>query len=162
MNKFFDIKPISGKKKEGMKAIEARSKITNLVKKIIFVFGILALLIVITEVVNASKYSMLVNVKDGENIMGINPLADNLDFGDLSRNNGMTRYVTFKNGGGASVYIAALKFGEISDLVKIDKNYFTLQPGEETKLSFEISVPPSAQTKNYTGSVWIFRLPKVL
>lgn len=130
------------------------------IKKILI--GILAvlLLIVVVQIVNAAKYKMIVNVVAGENVMGINPLADKLDFGDLSRNNGMTRYVTLKSGGGMPVYIAVFKLGEISDLVKIDKNFFTLKPGEEVKLAFEIQIPPSAEIKKYGGWTVIFRLPK--
>jgi hypothetical protein len=134
----------------------------GLSKKIFLAIGALIVLFCAIQFINAAKYTMVVNVKDGENIMGINPLSENLDFGDLSRNNGMTRFVTFKNSGSTPVYIAAVEFGDISDLVKIDKNYFTLDPSEEVKISFEISIPPSAETRNYSGSVWIFRLPKLL
>lgn len=132
------------------------------IKKILLAAGGILLVIALVQVVNAAKYTMMVNVKDGENIMGINPLTDNLDFGDLSRENGMTRYVTLKNGGSASTYVSVWKFGEISDLVKVDPGSFTLKPGEEKKIAFEISIPVSAQTKQYSGKVWIFRLPKVL
>ena len=121
---------------------------------------VLALLIVI-QIVNAAKYKMLVNVVEGENVMGVNPLAENLDFGDLSRNNGMTRYVTMKSSGGISTYVIVWKFGEISDLVKVSKSSFTLKPGEEVKLAFEIQIPPSAEVRKYSGSTWIFRLPKL-
>ncbi len=129
------------------------------IKKILIGVGFILTLFVVIQIVNAAKYEMVVNVVEGENIMGINPLAERLDFGDLSRNNGMTRYVNFKSSGGTSVYIAAFKFGEISDLVKIDKNFFTLNPGEEVKMSFEIQIPPSAEVKQYSGGVWIFRIP---
>ena len=129
------------------------------IKKILIGIGLILTLFVVIQVVNAAKYEMVVNVVEGENIMGINPLAERLDFGDLSRNNGMTRYVTFKSSGGTSVYIAAFKFGEISDLVKLNKNFFTLNPGEEVKMSFEIQIPPSAEVKQYSGGVWIFRIP---
>ena len=131
------------------------------IKKILLIIiGIIALIIVV-QVVNAAKYKMVINVVEGENIMGINPLADKLDFGDLSRNNGMTRYVTLKSGGGISTYVVVWKFGEISDLVKVNKNYFTLKPGEEVKLSFEINIPPSAEIQKYSGWTIIFRLPKI-
>ena len=132
------------------------------IKKILIgVIAVLTLLIVV-QFVNAAKYKMVVNVVEGENVMGVNPLADKLDFGDLSRNNGMTRYVTFKSSGGIPVYIMAFQLGEISDLVKMDKNFFTLNPGEEVKMAFEIKIPPSAEIKQYSGWVWIFRLPKVI
>jgi len=131
------------------------------IKKILLIILAIILLIVVVQIVNAAKYKMVVNVVEGENVMGINPLADKLDFGDLSRNNGMTRYVTLKSGGGMPIYIIVWKFGEISDLVKLDKNFFTLKPGEEVKLAFEIQIPPSAQIKKYSGWTIIFRLPKL-
>ncbi len=133
----------------------------SLLKKIILIIIGIIVLLAIIQIVNAAKYKMVVNVKEGENIMGVNPLTDKLDFGDLSRNNGMTRYVTLKSSGNASTYIIVWKFGEISDLVKIDSNYFVLKPGEEKKLAFEIQIPPSAQVKQYSGWVIIFRLPKI-
>jgi len=131
------------------------------IKKILIGIVAILVLLVVIQLVNAAKYKMVVNVVEGENVMGINPLADKLDFGDLSRNNGMTRYVTLKSGGGISTYIVVLKLGEISDLVQLNRNYFTLKPGEEVKLAFEIKIPPSAQVKKYSGWTIIFRLPKV-
>ena len=131
------------------------------IKKILLIIVGIIVLVLVVQVVNAAKYKMVVNVVEGENIMGINPLADKLDFGDLSRNNGMTRYVTLKSGGGTSTYIVVWKFGGIADLVKLDKNYFTLNPGEEVKLAFEINIPPSAEIQKYSGWTVIFRLPKI-
>ena len=132
----------------------------KIVKKVLAIIGILIAVIVLVQIINSAKYKMVVNVVEGENIMGINPLAEKLDFGDLSRNNGMTRYVAFKNGGGVPIFIAAFKVGDISDLIKLNKNYFILKPGEEFKLAYEIQIPPSAQVKKYSGWTIIFRLPK--
>jgi len=131
------------------------------VKKIILIIIAIIVLLVIVQIINAAKYKMVVNVVEGENVMGVNPLADKLDFGDLSRNNGMTRYVTMKSGGKTSTYVMIWKWGSISDLVKLDRNNFVLKPGEEVKLAFEISIPPSAPIKKYSGWTWIFRLPKI-
>ena len=133
----------------------------SVLKKILIAIGIIIALLVIIQVVNAAKYKMVINVVEGENIMGINPLADKLDFGDLSRNNGMTRYVTLKSGGGISTYIVVWKFGGIAELVELNKNNFVLEPGEEVKLSFEINIPPSAPIQKYSGWTIIFRLPKL-
>lgn len=130
------------------------------IKKILLVIVAILLLLAVIQIINAAKYKMVVNVVEGENVMGINPLAEKLDFGDLSRNNGMTRYVTMKSGGGISTYVLVLKFGEISDLVNVNKSAFTLKPGEEVKLVFEIKIPPSAEIKKYSGWAIIFRLPK--
>ncbi len=131
------------------------------IKIILLVIAGIIVLFIAVQIINASKYKMIVNVVEGENIMGINPLPDNLDFGDLSRNNGMTRYVALQNGGSIATYIVVWKMGEISDLVKLNKNYFTLNPEKEFKLAFEINIPVSAEFREYKGNVWIFRLPKV-
>ena len=130
------------------------------VKKVILIIVVVIALFLVVQVINAAKYRMIVNVVEGENVMGVNPLADKLDFGDLSRNNGMTRYVTMKSSGGIATYVMVLKFGEISDLVKTDKSFFVLKPGEETKISFEIKIPPSAEVKKYGGWTIVFRIPK--
>lgn len=134
----------------------------SIIKKILIIITTIILLILVVQIVNAAKYKMVVNVVEGENKTGINPLADKLDFGDLSRNSGMTRYVTLKSGGGISTYVIVWKMGEISDLVKVDKNSFVLKPGEETKIAFEITIPPSAPIKKYSGWIIIFRLPKII
>jgi hypothetical protein len=154
MNQIFEVKNVNLKKEKSGKM--------GLVKKIFLAIGFLIFILIITELINAARYSMVVNIKDGENIMGVNPLSDNLDFGDLSRNNGMTRYVTLKSGGSMPTYVSIWKFGEISDLVKVDKDSFTLEPGEERKVGFDISIPNSAQARQYSGWVWIFRLPKII
>lgn len=132
----------------------------NTIKKILIVVGAILALVVVVQIVNAAKYRMIVNVIEGENIMGVNPTAEKLDFGDLSRNNGMTRYVTLQSGGGISTFVTVWKFGGASDLVKVDRNLFTLKPGEEVKLSFEMYIPPSASVQKYSGWVWIFMIPK--
>jgi hypothetical protein len=133
----------------------------SIIKKILIVIILIILLVVIIQIVNAAKYKMVVNVVEGENVMGVNPLADKLDFGDLSRNNGMTRYVTMESKGKTPTYVMVWKFGGISDLVKLNQNNFTLEPGKEVKLAFEINIPPSAEIKKYSGWTWIFRLPKL-
>jgi len=130
-------------------------------KKILLIVGIIVGLLIVVQFINAAKYKMAVNVVEGENIMGVNPTTEKLDFGDLSRNNGMTRYITLASGGGMSTYVIIWKRGNISDLVKVDRNFFTINSGEEVQLSFEINIPPSAPIKKYSGSVWIFRLPKL-
>lgn len=133
----------------------------SLIKKIILIIAVVIGIMILVPIINAAKYKMVVQVVDREDVFGINPLADNLDFGDLSRNGGMTRFVDLKNNGKLNIYFVVWKFGEISDLVKTDKNFFTLKPGEETKIAFEIKIPPSAEAKKYKGGVWIFRVPKV-
>ncbi len=102
-----------------------------------------------------------VNVVEGEDIVGVNPTAEKLDFGDLSRSNGMTRYVTLQSAGSMPSYIIIWKFGAISSLVTVEKNYFVLEPQKELKIAFTITIPPSAETKHYNGQVILFKLPKI-
>lgn len=156
MSENFETQNLNSKKEK------PKIEIKRFAKKLVIAFGAVALLFIAIQFINAAKYTMVVNVKDGQNIMGVNPLADNLDFGDLSRENGMTRYITLKNGGSALTYISIWTFGEISDLVKVDPGSFTLKPGEEKKVVFQISIPISAETRRYSGWVWIFRLPKII
>ncbi|MFC1629654.1 hypothetical protein ACFL11_00270 [Patescibacteria group bacterium] len=143
---------------------QKKGKIKNMsrIKKILIIIAVIFLIIVAVQIINTAKYRMVVNVVEGKNVMGLNPLTDKLDFGDLSKNNGMTRYVALKSGGGIPTYIIVWKFGGIADLVNVNKNVFILDPGQETKLAFELKIPPSAEIKQYSGWVWILRLPKIL
>lgn len=123
--------------------------------------GILLVMSIASQVVNAAKYEMLVNVVDGKNIVGINPTTERLDFGDLSKDGGMTRFITLKSEGKSSAYILVWKFGEIAELISVNKNYFVLDPGQEEQLAFKINVPSSAEARKYEGGVWVFRFPKL-
>lgn len=127
--------------------------------------GLVIVLVIIwfiaIQVMAAETYDMVVNVKEEENIMGVNPLAENLDFGDLSRGLGSTRLVTLNNSSGGDRYILIWKRGEISDMVDLSENNFTLESGEEVKLEFTITIPPSAEARQYKGKATIFRWPKL-
>lgn len=126
----------------------------------LFGIGTLIALFVIVQFINAGKYEMVVNVVEGENVVGVNPTTERLDFGDLSRNNRIVRQIGMANGGSIDTFVAAFKFGELAELVDIDQNFFVLSPGEEVKISLDIFIPPSAETRQYSGSIWVFRIPK--
>ncbi|GAI86271.1 unnamed protein product [marine sediment metagenome] len=133
----------------------------NKAKKIIYiVIGVLVFVLVM-QVVAADKYKALVQVIEEEGKMGVNPLTDKLDFGDLNRESTAIRYVTIENNGGMKNYIMIWKFGGISELIDISKNNFTIEPGEKERLEFQIVIPVSAENKYYNGSVWIFKIPQV-
>lgn len=136
-------------------------KIMQKGKIILIAGGILLVLSIASQVIGAVKYEMLVNVVEGKNVIGINPTTEKLDFGDLSRAGVMTRFITLKSDGENSAYILVWKFGEIAELVSLNKNYFILGPGEEERLSFKLQVPASAEVRKYEGGVWVFRLPKL-
>ena len=146
-----------------MEQIEPEVKAKKKISKFKIIGLIIVLLIIwflAVQFLAAETYDMVVNVKAEENIMGINPLADNLDFGDLSRNLGATRIVTMKNDSKSDRYILIWKRGEIADMVQLNKNNVVLKSGEEVKLEFTLQVPPSAQTKQYSGKATIFKWPK--
>jgi len=152
---------------ENTQSNEREEKGTSKSKKKISKPKLIALIVVLViiwflavQVFAAERWDMVVVVKAEENIMGINPLDESLDFGDLSRNLGQTRYVKLVNGSKSDRYVMVWKWGEISDMVEIEKNNFVLEPGEEYKIGFKIQIPPSAETKQYKGKVMVFRLPK--
>ena len=148
----------AGKNQRQGEQLNKSMKKLNIV--LLAIIGLFVLVFAI-QFINAAKYKMTVNVVEGENIMGINPLTDELDFGDLARNNGMTRYVNIKNNGKMSVYFWVMKFGNVADLVQVEDNKFILDSGEEKKLGFSLNVLPSAEIKRYSGRVIIFRFPKL-
>ena len=130
--------------------------------KIVVAAVVLALIwFAAVQIMAAERYAAVLQVIEAENQVGVNPTADKLDFGDLSRGTGSTRYVTLKNDGKSAKKIVVIKYGEIMDLVEISQTNFTLKPGEEVQLEFKVKVPESAPYKKYTGKVIIFKWPKL-
>jgi len=109
---------------------------------------------------DANKYQALVHVVEGEGRVGVNPTTERLDFGDLSRGASAVRTVKVENGTFMPMYVAILKFGKLSDLTDISKNYFKLLPDTETEIEFLTYIPASAEIgANYTGRVILFKIP---
>lgn len=129
-------------------------------KIIAWVVVVLVGIFLAIQYINAAKYQVLVQVI-AEDKIGVNPTGDALDFGDLPRNKSAIRTVTLESNGDTGSYIMVWKFGSISDLVKVDKNYFTLRPHTTEKLEFSVYIPNSAEFKYYRGRVVIFQIPKV-
>lgn len=135
------------------------SKIT--LKRIVLAVIAVFVFIIIVQIAVADKYKAQVLVIEGEKKVGVNPTDEQLDFGDLSADTSATRYVTL-SAAGADTYISVLKFGSISELVKLSENNFTMKKGDEKKLEFTMYMPPSAPIgEKYTGYVWIFKTPRV-
>jgi hypothetical protein len=121
---------------------------------------VVALVLIGVQFLNASKYQAQVQVISEDRI-GVNPTGERLDFGDLPRDKSAVRSVILQSKGNTGVYVMVWKFGAISDLVKVSKNYFTLKPHTTEKLDFSVYVPNSAEFKYYKGRVIIFQIPKV-
>jgi len=132
------------------------------VNKIIWIIVGIIIFVVVVQIVAADKYSAQVQVVEEKGTIGVNPLAEKLDFGDLARELSAVRYVSMENNGKFPIYVMIVKFGGISDLIKISRNNFVLESGQKERLEFEVFVPVSAENKYYTGWVWIFKLPKVI
>jgi len=140
--------------------VEQKKK-TPLWRKIAWGIVILILVVVAVQVLIADKYKATVLVIEGEKKVGVNPTSESLDFGDLSKDTSASRFVTLKSGGG-DTYIWVMKFGSLSDLIKIDDNKFVLSAGQEKKVEFSVYMPASAKIgERMNGSVWIFKIPKI-
>ncbi|MDP3735001.1 MAG: hypothetical protein Q8R39_01070 [bacterium] len=129
-------------------------------KIVLAVAVVIVLMLVVIQYLNAAKYAALVQVTE-EDTIGVNPTGDALDFGDLPHNKSAVRTVTLESAGDTPSYIIVWKFGDVSDLIKVDKNYFTLAPHTTEKVEFSLYVPNSAAYRYYRGRVIIFQIPKL-
>jgi len=129
-------------------------------KIVLWVVVFLIVFFGVIQYINASKYEALVQVIKEDKI-GVNPTGERLDFGDLPRDKSASRNVTLSSKGKTGTYVMVWKFGGISDLLKVNKNYFTLKPGTTEKLEFSVYIPNSAEYKYYKGKVLIFQIPKI-
>ncbi len=109
---------------------------------------------------DANKYRALVHVIEGEGKVGVNPTAQALDFGDLSRGTSQVRRVNIANGTFMPMYIIVVKTGKIGELMDVSRNNFKLAPGSTIEIDFNVYMPASAQIDaRYTGRVYLFKIP---
>lgn len=117
-------------------------------------------LTLLVEFVAADKYRAVVNVTES-GAMGINPLDDALDFGDIPKGAGQTRFITLANEGEQSAYILVWTIGGISDMIDVDRRRFVLEGRQTAQVAFKLKIPPSASARTYNGIVMILRLPHI-
>lgn len=138
----------------------APKKKLRLVDKIILTILILVFLFAFYITLDANKYRALVRVVEGEGKIGVNPTDLALDFGDLSRGTSAVRRVAIENGLPLSLYVFAVRTGDIRTLIKLDKNYFKMPPRSSDKVEFSIYMPASAEIDRvYDGRVYLFKIP---
>ena len=125
-----------------------------------FVLSIVATVLI--ELAYADKFAMQVNVIKSANKIGINPLTDSLDFGDIYPGGKVKRYITVKNDGPRSTLMVVWVTGTAGEMVTANDSYLTLEPGKKRRLTFLIKVPASASFQTYQGRVWLIRLPKLI
>lgn len=125
-------------------------------------FAVLLVWVGAVQYFAAEKYQAVVKVVGENRETSVNTAADGLDFGSLTEGNSSTRFVTVKNNGKRDVYVKIYKLGEISKLIKINRNDFALGAGENKNIEFLLEVPSGAKEKEYKGKVLIFKIPKIL
>src|SRR3989344_5823788 len=141
------------KKSPGWKEMKVWQKTVTIIVAVFFLF-------VFYVVLDANKYRATVRVIEGEGQVGVNPTDRALDFGDLSLGTSAVRRVDMNNGTFLPFYVIMIKTGRISELMKIDKNYFRLAPGENTKIEYTVYMPASAKIDDiYNGRVYLFKIP---
>ena len=140
-----------------------RKKITP--KKFLKIVVLFAMFVVawfvIVQYMAADKYEAVVKVVEEGGKIGVNPMTERLDYGDLPKGNASTRFVTIENNGKMGIYVAVVKYGGIAELIKISRNNFVLYSGEKEKLELSLEMPISANKEGYEGKIIIFKLPKV-
>jgi len=145
-----DTKP---KQSSGWSTMKLWQKIVTIAVAVIFLF-------LFYVVLDANKYAATVRVIEGEGQVGVNPTDRALDFGDLSLGTSAVRRVDINNGTFMPMYIFMVKTGRIAELMKIDKNYFKLKAGEDTKIEYTVYMPASAKIDDtYNGKVYLFKIP---
>ena len=134
----------------------------TLFEKIVSVLLIIIFLFTFYIALDANKYRAEVNVIAGEGKIGVNPTQESLDFGDMSPGTTAVRRVDISNQTPVPVYLMIFNLGSISDLMKLDRNFFTLYGGEKKKLEFLVYMPASAKVDStLSGRVYILKIPKL-
>ena len=127
---------------------------------VVWIIMTLIAVFLIVQYLNAARYDALVQVIEEDRI-GVNPTGERLDFGDLPRDKSAVRTITLQSKGNTGAYVIVWKRGAIADLLDVNKNFFTLEPGKTEALELSIYIPNSADFKYYRGRVIIFQIPKV-
>ena len=166
------MEPTSREKQEGSTALRDNGANDNIIPKkkmtlkrilkmtVLFIIFLMAWFAIV-QYMAADKYEAVVKVMEEGGKIGVNPMTERLDYGDLPKGNASTRFITIENRGGMDIYVAVVKYGGIAELIKVSRNNFVLDPGEKEKLELLLEMPISADKEEYKGKVLIFKLPKV-
>jgi len=129
-------------------------------EKFITLLLLFVFLFVFYVTLDANKYRATVLVIEGEGKIGVNPTDQALDFGDLSPGTSGIRRVEVANNTGISMYIISVELGDITDLMEVNKNFFTLPPKTTERLEYSVYMPASAPIgERLDGKVWLFKIP---
>lgn len=129
-------------------------------EKVLLTFGAVVVLCLFYITLDANKYRAEVRVIEGAGKVGVNPTTELLDFGDLSRGTSAVRRVSIENNTGLRMWIGVMRLGSITDLLELDKNYFTLEGHANERIEFTVYMPASGEVgQTYSGRVFVFRVP---
>ena len=135
-----------------------RPRVTRLRLAVLSVAALMLLLWAAIAVRSTSIYSTQVLVVDSEAI-GIPPPDERLDFGDIPRGGSVERSIQFQNNGRIPTGVVILEWGSIRDLMSVSDAFFSLDPGDEKRVTFETASPASGEAKKYSGKVIVMRAP---
>ena len=131
----------------------------------LYAFLFLVVLFLLYEWRSSISYSAQVLVTDvvvtdEELAIGISPYyPDRLDFGDLPRGSSATLTVALQNDGRIPMRVFIVATGDISRFIRISDAFFILDPGQAKEVEFSAGIPGTAQPKQYSGKVYVFRTP---
>ncbi|MDF1497766.1 MAG: hypothetical protein P1P85_00205 [Patescibacteria group bacterium] len=149
-------------KSEGMKKIQKNKMTPKKILKIAALFIAFFLVwFTVVQYITADKYEAVVKVIEEGGKVGVNPMTERLDYGDLPKGNASTRFITIENSGSMDIFVVVVKYGGIAELIKINENNFVLSSGDKKKLELTLNMPISANKKGYEGKIVIFKLPKL-
>jgi len=122
--------------------------------------GILfVILFVAVEIGSTQSFSVEVVVVPEEDFVGLNPTTESLDFGDMSNGTAQARYLNLSNEGSLPTRVSVIVTGDVRDFVKVSDAFFTMDPGDSTRVEFTLVVPATVPEKKYTGRVLVLRTP---
>ena len=154
-----EIHPERVKRAEGSPRKEPRKRL-SVGEKIVGGVAIIIVLFAFYITLDANKYSATVYIIEGQGRVGVNPTTELLDFGDLSPGTSAIRRIEIINGTGIPMYVFVIRFGSITDLMELNKNFFVLPGGETEKIEFSVYMPASAPIdKTLNGRVFLFKIP---
>jgi len=133
-------------------------------KRYIAFIALGVLLLAVTFLFQATTiYSVQAIAKEAGSAIGINPLGDRIDFGDIPQGAAVSKTLILENRGVVPNQIVIFIVGSIGDLVRVEPGSLTLEGGETKEVRFRLTMPVSAPVeKKYSGKVFVLRLPRRL
>lgn len=127
---------------------------------ILIALGVVVLLAGTFFIRSTVIYNAQVIVKEKGSPIGINPMEDRVDFGDVPQGSGVSKTLIFENEGSVPNRLIIYVLGSIGDMVQTEPQSFILKPGEKKDVKLRLVMPESAPVdKVYTGRVIVLRLP---